>query len=230
MSKSCCCIRNSLLLALLCNSMVSVCWSGCLRSLRCRRKDYEVLFGLCLQTYMGSWIWHSMATRPLLSPGWMTWSKPTPASQWSGGREETKLLTSPSMRMKTIMKSYHCTVRYIHLSPVLTWEQQRIHILGLIQHIIMTSTLFVLMKDVSPFKTTLLVVWTKEPLELYKRYTFTLHTRPDKEPCNLKFINNSESTYGNIQAFFTEGCESKIKLILRPHLTSPWGCTRWNQC
>ncbi|KAK6305168.1 hypothetical protein J4Q44_G00239480 [Coregonus suidteri] len=49
------------------------------------------------------------------------------------------------------------------------------------------------------------VIQLNEPLEQYKRYTFTLHTRPDKEPCNLKFINNSESTYGSVQAFFTEG-------------------------
>ncbi|XP_029624960.1 interleukin-6 receptor subunit beta-like isoform X1 [Salmo trutta] len=49
------------------------------------------------------------------------------------------------------------------------------------------------------------VIHLEEPLELYKKYTFTLHTRPHKEPCNLKFINNSESTYGSIQAFFTEG-------------------------
>ncbi|XP_055731705.1 interleukin-31 receptor subunit alpha [Salvelinus fontinalis] len=49
------------------------------------------------------------------------------------------------------------------------------------------------------------VIPLHEPLELYKRYTFTLHTRPDKEPCNLKFINNSESTYGSIQSYFTEG-------------------------
>ncbi|KAK6316107.1 hypothetical protein J4Q44_G00136310 [Coregonus suidteri] len=49
------------------------------------------------------------------------------------------------------------------------------------------------------------VIPLQEPLELYKRYTFTLHTRPDKEPCNLKFINNSESTYGRVQAYFTEG-------------------------
>ncbi|XP_035631708.1 leukemia inhibitory factor receptor-like isoform X3 [Oncorhynchus keta] len=49
------------------------------------------------------------------------------------------------------------------------------------------------------------VIPLREPLELYKRYTFTLHTRPDKETCNLKFINNSESTYGSIQSYFTEG-------------------------
>ncbi|XP_055792119.1 interleukin-6 receptor subunit beta-like [Salvelinus fontinalis] len=49
------------------------------------------------------------------------------------------------------------------------------------------------------------VIHLEEPLELYKKYTFTLHTRPHKEPCNLKFINNSENTYGSIQAFFTEG-------------------------
>lgn len=158
MSKSCCCIRNSLLLALLCNSMVSVCWSGCLRSLRCRRKDYEVLFGLCLQTYMGSWIWHSMATRPLLSPGWMTWSKLTPASQWSGGGEERELLTSPSMRMRTTMKSYTWRVGYIPLSRVNMKTTVDSHIQ--IQYIIITRTTHcICLTDISSSNTS--VSWWK---------------------------------------------------------------------
>ncbi|KAJ7988501.1 hypothetical protein DPEC_G00324210 [Dallia pectoralis] len=49
------------------------------------------------------------------------------------------------------------------------------------------------------------VIDVDEPLQLYRRYIFTLHTRPDKDTCNLKSINNSESTYGNIQAYFKEG-------------------------
>ncbi|XP_023122415.2 interleukin-31 receptor subunit alpha isoform X2 [Amphiprion ocellaris] len=44
-----------------------------------------------------------------------------------------------------------------------------------------------------------------EPLEPYKRYSITLHTRPDKETCNMKHINNSESTYGSTQFYFMEG-------------------------
>lgn len=48
-----------------------------------------------------------------------------------------------------------------------------------------------------------------ESLEPYQRYTFTLHTRANKAPCNLKHIN-SESTYGSVQAYLTEGCESVI--------------------
>ncbi|XP_072227845.1 interleukin-31 receptor subunit alpha [Leuresthes tenuis] len=44
-----------------------------------------------------------------------------------------------------------------------------------------------------------------EPLEPYVRYSLTLHTRPDKETCNMKHINNSESTYGTTQFYFIEG-------------------------
>ncbi|KAM4528250.1 leukemia inhibitory factor receptor [Odontesthes bonariensis] len=44
-----------------------------------------------------------------------------------------------------------------------------------------------------------------EPLEPYVRYSITLHTRPDKETCNMKHINNSESTYGTAQFYFIEG-------------------------
>ncbi|XP_051268114.1 interleukin-31 receptor subunit alpha isoform X2 [Dicentrarchus labrax] len=44
-----------------------------------------------------------------------------------------------------------------------------------------------------------------EPLEPYKRYSITLHTRPNKDTCNMKHINNSESTYGNKQFYFIEG-------------------------
>lgn len=45
-------------------------------------------------------------------------------------------------------------------------------------------------------------------LEPFKRYSLTLHTRPDKDTCNMKHVNNSESTYGTTQFYFTEGCES----------------------
>ncbi|XP_041816671.1 leukemia inhibitory factor receptor [Chelmon rostratus] len=44
-----------------------------------------------------------------------------------------------------------------------------------------------------------------EPLEPYKRYSIILHTRPDKDTCNMKRVNNSESTYGGTQFYFTEG-------------------------
>ncbi|KAM9841630.1 leukemia inhibitory factor receptor [Aulostomus maculatus] len=44
-----------------------------------------------------------------------------------------------------------------------------------------------------------------EPLEPYTRYNITLHTRPDRDTCNLKRINNSESTYGSTQFYFLEG-------------------------
>ncbi|XP_074547054.1 interleukin-31 receptor subunit alpha [Halichoeres trimaculatus] len=44
-----------------------------------------------------------------------------------------------------------------------------------------------------------------EALEPYKRYTITLHTRPNKVTCNMEHINNSESTYGSTQFYFLEG-------------------------
>ncbi|XP_041667432.1 protein sidekick-2 [Cheilinus undulatus] len=48
-----------------------------------------------------------------------------------------------------------------------------------------------------------------EPLEPCKRYSITLHTRPNKDTCNMKHINNSESTYGRTQFYFKEGTPIK---------------------
>ncbi|XP_034402997.1 leukemia inhibitory factor receptor isoform X2 [Cyclopterus lumpus] len=45
----------------------------------------------------------------------------------------------------------------------------------------------------------------REPLEPYKRYSITLHTRQNKDTCNMKHVNNSESTYGRTQFYSTEG-------------------------
>ncbi|XP_030209123.1 protein sidekick-1 isoform X2 [Gadus morhua] len=45
----------------------------------------------------------------------------------------------------------------------------------------------------------------KEPLEPYQMYDITLHIRPYNNTCNIKRINNSESTYGSLQAYFREG-------------------------
>nr|XP_040052779.1 interleukin-6 receptor subunit beta [Gasterosteus aculeatus aculeatus] len=44
-----------------------------------------------------------------------------------------------------------------------------------------------------------------EPLEPFKRYSITLHTRPNKDTCNMDAVNNSESTYGTVQFYFAEG-------------------------
>ncbi|KAG7499681.1 interleukin-31 receptor subunit alpha-like [Solea senegalensis] len=44
-----------------------------------------------------------------------------------------------------------------------------------------------------------------EPLEPYKRYSIALHTRPEKRTCNIKYINNSESTYASSHFYFMEG-------------------------
>ncbi|PWA26669.1 hypothetical protein CCH79_00001150 [Gambusia affinis] len=44
-----------------------------------------------------------------------------------------------------------------------------------------------------------------EHLEPYTRYRVTLHLRPNKNTCNMKHINNSESTYGSTEFYHTEG-------------------------
>ncbi|KAF6736260.1 Oncostatin-M-specific receptor subunit beta [Oryzias melastigma] len=44
-----------------------------------------------------------------------------------------------------------------------------------------------------------------EPLEPYRRYSIVLHTRPDKDTCNMKKVNNSESTYGRAYVYLLEG-------------------------
>ncbi|XP_037340412.2 protein sidekick-2 [Pungitius pungitius] len=44
-----------------------------------------------------------------------------------------------------------------------------------------------------------------EPLEPFTRYSVTLHTRPDRDTCNMKRVNNSESTYGTTQFYSTQG-------------------------
>ncbi|XP_061589151.1 uncharacterized protein LOC133454437 [Cololabis saira] len=44
-----------------------------------------------------------------------------------------------------------------------------------------------------------------EPLEPYHRYSITLHTRTNKDTCNMKHINNSEHTYGSTQFYYIEG-------------------------
>lgn len=49
----------------------------------------------------------------------------------------------------------------------------------------------------------------QEPLEPYERYTIILHTRPNKETCNLKRVNDSERTYGSTQVYFMQGSKSK---------------------
>ncbi|KAM6984935.1 uncharacterized protein FYW47_000170 [Aplochiton taeniatus] len=45
----------------------------------------------------------------------------------------------------------------------------------------------------------------EEPLKPFTRYIFTLFSRSNKPPCNLKHLNNSESTYGSVQAYFAQG-------------------------
>ncbi|XP_034048891.1 interleukin-31 receptor subunit alpha isoform X2 [Thalassophryne amazonica] len=44
-----------------------------------------------------------------------------------------------------------------------------------------------------------------EPLQPYERYSATLHTRPNRDTCNMNRINNSESTYGAALFYLTEG-------------------------
>ncbi|KAM9820329.1 uncharacterized protein ACB057_000940 [Neosynchiropus ocellatus] len=44
-----------------------------------------------------------------------------------------------------------------------------------------------------------------EPLEPYRRYHLSLHTRHQKDPCNLRSVNGSESTYGSTLFYAIEG-------------------------
>nr|XP_055056945.1 interleukin-31 receptor subunit alpha [Misgurnus anguillicaudatus] len=46
---------------------------------------------------------------------------------------------------------------------------------------------------------------TESTFQPYVRYYFVLHTRPYKDTCNMKNINDSEITYGTSQAYLTEG-------------------------
>lgn len=46
-----------------------------------------------------------------------------------------------------------------------------------------------------------------DSLEPYTRYTVTLHVRTEKNTCNMKHVNSSESTYGSTQFYLQEGCE-----------------------
>ncbi|XP_016116864.1 leukemia inhibitory factor receptor-like, partial [Sinocyclocheilus grahami] len=39
----------------------------------------------------------------------------------------------------------------------------------------------------------------------YTRYYFFLHIRPYQDTCNMKNVNDSETTYGTAQTYFTEG-------------------------
>nr|XP_057913286.1 interleukin-6 receptor subunit beta isoform X2 [Doryrhamphus excisus] len=44
-----------------------------------------------------------------------------------------------------------------------------------------------------------------ERLEAYRRYHVWLHVRPQRPPCNLKSVNNSEVTYASAPFYFLEG-------------------------
>ncbi|XP_058238864.1 oncostatin-M-specific receptor subunit beta isoform X2 [Hemibagrus wyckioides] len=39
----------------------------------------------------------------------------------------------------------------------------------------------------------------------YKRYHFFLHARHEKDTCNLKYVNNSDQTFGRTQVYLSEG-------------------------
>ncbi|KAI7812557.1 interleukin-31 receptor subunit alpha [Triplophysa rosa] len=46
---------------------------------------------------------------------------------------------------------------------------------------------------------------TESTFQPYTRYNFILHTRPYKDTCNMKNVNDSELTYGTSKAYLTEG-------------------------
>nr|XP_015192434.1 PREDICTED: interleukin-31 receptor subunit alpha-like isoform X1 [Lepisosteus oculatus] len=45
----------------------------------------------------------------------------------------------------------------------------------------------------------------KDHFEPFKRYQFILHIRPYKDTCNLRHVNNSETTYAMAEAYISEG-------------------------
>ncbi|XP_016336111.1 interleukin-6 receptor subunit beta-like [Sinocyclocheilus anshuiensis] len=46
---------------------------------------------------------------------------------------------------------------------------------------------------------------TESIFQPYTRYYFFLHIRPYQDTCNMKNVNDSETTYGTAQTYFTEG-------------------------
>ncbi|XP_019937272.2 interleukin-31 receptor subunit alpha isoform X2 [Paralichthys olivaceus] len=67
-----------------------------------------------------------------------------------------------------------------------------------------------------------------EPLEPFKRYSITLHTRPNKDTCNIKYINKSESTYGTTQFYFTEGSPVSAPNISLSNMTMNSVMLQWS--
>ncbi|RVE66078.1 hypothetical protein OJAV_G00122890 [Oryzias javanicus] len=68
-----------------------------------------------------------------------------------------------------------------------------------------------------------------EPLEPYKRYSIVLHTRPDKDTCNMKKINNSESTYGRAYVYLLEGSPVGAPANISCHSGTPNSAVvRWS--
>ncbi|XP_043095278.1 interleukin-31 receptor subunit alpha [Puntigrus tetrazona] len=50
------------------------------------------------------------------------------------------------------------------------------------------------------------ITWKAERIfQPHTRYYFVLYTRPYLDTCNVKNVNNSETTYGTAEAYFTEG-------------------------
>ncbi|XP_059213570.1 LOW QUALITY PROTEIN: interleukin-31 receptor subunit alpha [Centropristis striata] len=67
-----------------------------------------------------------------------------------------------------------------------------------------------------------------EPLQPYERYSLTLHTRPQKPPCNMKHVNNSESTYGRTQFYFIEGSPVSAPNISSDNVTLNSVVLQWS--
>ncbi|XP_060928588.1 interleukin-31 receptor subunit alpha [Limanda limanda] len=75
-------------------------------------------------------------------------------------------------------------------------------------------------KTLSPLKA--------EPLEPYKRYSLTLHTRPNKVTCNIKYINSSESTYGTTQFYSIQGSPVRAPNISICNMTRNSVVLQWS--
>lgn len=69
----------------------------------------------------------------------------------------------------------------------------------------------------------------KDPLEPYKRYSLSLHTRPNKNTCNMKQISNGETTYGSTHFYCMEGSPISAPTNLSYHnVTSSSVVLQWS--
>ncbi|KAM8827360.1 interleukin-6 receptor subunit beta [Spinachia spinachia] len=67
-----------------------------------------------------------------------------------------------------------------------------------------------------------------EPLEAFRRYSIALHTRPNRDTCNMKRVNNSESTYGTTQFYYAQGPPVAAPNISSSRVTRDSAALQWS--